>query len=664
MEMTILDCTGLPEGSILSVRSGPTRRQSPLPCSAPFRLPAGPWPLRVDVLGLLGRTAPGIALNPVGEECLCKLPLEGKDGRKMSVTLQVCDAGGGFKRPKTCPVGHAPGQRGGSQEELEGVLAGSPVKRRDAEADARAYLDKHRLHEFMHSLFELLLRERPDDPYSFIATKFREASSAEALNTPLHMEALFSQTVASVMPKVSRSQVSTAPTSSALSNTTLSMTMSPSRDLALSSSAQAAASFPEGAPEGAFKVTVTTMRRRGVSKLVVQPGEKVGSIKKRLESAARAPASALQLLWWAEILPNDTTLEDHCIEPGFVSLNVIICQREPKDKLMLSGASEGGMRLWNLSDAEKVRDLTPSSPSAILAMSINWPEMRVLNGNFDGQLQLWDLSSGSCLRAMEAHQEEVSCMDVDWAGQQVLTGSTDGSAKLWCLKDWKLILTLPAGCTVRNLAVDWPSRRACGGLQNGLVRCWNLDSGKVLNDFDGGDLAAKENGSAVCGMAIDCKGRRAVSGMEDGHLAYWHFDLPGPSLAAAPMGASSSSSSSKPPEAAEPDRTKPRSGAKILLAHYSALRAIQAQWREKNSRALVGSDDGSLSLWRLDSQECLARFARHVGMVWAIHADWEKERAASGAFDGCVKLWDLRTGECLRTIQGHSRPVRSVCCGP
>lgn len=30
------------------------------------------------------------------------------------------------------------------------------------------------------------------------------------------------------------------------------------------------------------------------------------------------------------------------------------------------------------------------------------------------------------------------------------------------------------------------------------------------------------------------------------------------------------------------------------------------QWSE-DSRALVGSDDGSLSLWRLDSSECLVR---------------------------------------------------------
>jgi hypothetical protein len=31
------------------------------------------------------------------------------------------------------------------------------------------------------------------------------------------------------------------------------------------------------------------------------------------------------------------------------------------------------------------------------------------------------------------------------------------------------------------------------------------------------------------------------------------------------------------------------------------------QWKDHGSRALVGSDDGSLSLWRLESGECLAR---------------------------------------------------------
>ena len=42
---------------------------------------------------------------------------------------------------------------------------------------------------------------------------------------------------------------------------------------------------------------------------------------------------------------------------------------------------------------------------------------------------------------------------------------------------------------------------------------------------------------------------------------------------------------------------------------------------------------------------------------WTLKA---KDRAVSGAFDGCAKIWDLRSGECLRTLQGHSRPIRTA----
>lgn len=600
MELTILDYVGLPEGSILSVRSGPTRRQSPLPCSAPFRLPPGPWPLCIDVLGLLGKTNNHAVLGDLLEDGVCKMPLEGRDGRQMSVTFQI----GGETRSKS--------------------FAGRSGPKRDAEADARAYLDTHRLHEFMHGLFELLLRERPEDPYEFMAKRFSQAASMEAAAL-----------------KISQSSVSTATPSSASMSLS---SMSPSRDSLLT----AMESFGE-VPEGSYKAIFQSMRGRDFARLVVAPGEKVGSIKARLESSTSAPVSAIQLFWLGEMLPNDTTLEDWFVEAGPVVLHVVLSYREPKLQHILTGASEGGMRLWNPADAEQVKELPLSVSSAILAMCVDWKTMRVLCTTFDGRMQLWDIGKCECVSSIVAHSEEACCLDVDWENMQALSGSTDGSVKLWCLKDTTFRCSGISNCnvTVDSLAVDWPGKRSYIGLRNGVVRSWDLAS-QVTADFEAGATAARDGGTAVSGMAIDALGRRAVSGLEDGHLIYWHFEAQGDCAEISPQPSAPSAPSQSP---------------KVFLAHFSALRSIVAQWKDHGSRALVGSDDGSLSLWRLESGECLARFARHVGFVWAIHADWAKERAVSGTFDGCVKIWDLRSGECLRTVQGHSRPIRSICCG-
>merc|ERR1719491_2821842 len=204
---------------------------------------------------------------------------------------------------------------------------------------------------------------------------------------------------------------------------------------------------------------------------------------------------------------------------------------------------------------------------------------------------------------------------------------------------------MAAGAAVYTLSVDWNKKRAFSGLRTGIVRIWDLATGSLLKDISIGAAAADAAGTAVSAISVDPVGNRAVSGLEDGHLAYWHF--PGV----------------EDPAAEKAIAPAPVPPTKVLLAHYSAIRSMVAQWAESGSRVLIGSDDGSLSLWRLDTQECLARFARHVGMVWALNVDWDHSRAVSGAFDGCIKLWDLQNGDCIRTLQCHMRPVRSIAVG-
>jgi len=241
---------------------------------------------------------------------------------------------------------------------------------------------------------------------------------------------------------------------------------------------------------------------------------------------------------------------------------------------------------------------------------------------------------------------------VDWHGMRAASGSLDGTAKIWNLKDGSCTHTLPSQSAVFTLAVNWKEMKICGALRSGIVRMWDMTSEKCQSGVHSRDLSfapssSIPSGTSVSSVAVDMVGHRAVSGLEDGHLAYWQFaKLEGVDEVA--------SGSNDIPVAATPPK------AKVLLAHYRAIRSISARWASTDSRALCGSDDGSLSLWCLDSQSCVARFGRHVGFVWCLCADWARDRAVSGAFDGCLKLWDLRTGDCLRTLQGHSRPVRSI----
>lgn len=616
MELSILDACGLPDGSILSVRSGPTRRQSPLPCTAPFRLPAGPWPLRIDVLALLGKSQHGASLAKQDADGCCRVPLEARDGRQMSVTLQVYDGKNG--RPKTTAL------KANKDVDEPDAEAGpnSPVRRRDTEAEARAYLDRHRLHEFMHALFELLLRERPADPYAFIAERFRQAALMETSNSPdpraieVPAKVPLPLTMGSGTPDVLRSSVSTAPT---LHHREISSPM---------------------ATEGNVQVTVRTLRGRSLARYVTPFDDKVKYVKQWLESALGVPSASQQLFWWAETLPNETTLQDHGV-PAVASIHIAYATRDPRLKVTLSGSSDGGLRLFSLENGELIRDFGDCGRQIVLAVDVDWSTMCAVTGSYNGRLSTWDLrEGGGCTGVMEGHTEEVHTIVADWPSMRAISGAGDASARLWDLDAKVCMRVYQAAATVFSLAVDWDKMRLFGGQRNGLVKVWDVKTGSMMCDLDCGAAAAAAASTAVSATSVDVNGR-AVSGFEDGHLAYWHFRIPEPGERS----------------------TENLPLTKVLLAHYSAVRTIASKWSDTDCRALCGSDDGSLSLWRLNSNECLARFARHIGFVWTIYADWARERALSGAFDGCIKLWDLRTGECLRTTQAHSRPVRSVAGG-
>jgi hypothetical protein len=81
------------------------------------------------------------------------------------------------------------------------------------------------------------------------------------------------------------------------------------------------------------------------------------------------------------------------------------------------------------------------------------------------------------------------------------------------------------------------------------------------------------------------------------------------------------------------------------------------------SRALSGSDDGTVRLWDLATRESLSlrTVEWHTGPVTAVALSADASRALSLSDDRTLRLWDLTTRKSLRTLERHTTgPVAAV----
>ena len=56
---------------------------------------------------------------------------------------------------------------------------------------------------------------------------------------------------------------------------------------------------------------------------------------------------------------------------------------------------------------------------------------KLASGSSDNTIRLWDVASGQPLRALEGHQDAVSCVAFSPDGKHIASGSLDGTIRLW-----------------------------------------------------------------------------------------------------------------------------------------------------------------------------------------------------------------------------------------
>eukprot|EP00929_Paragymnodinium_shiwhaense_P071316 TRINITY_DN36272_c0_g1_i1.p1 TRINITY_DN36272_c0_g1~~TRINITY_DN36272_c0_g1_i1.p1 ORF type:complete len:509 (-),score=90.16 TRINITY_DN36272_c0_g1_i1:166-1692(-) len=170
----VLQCPhDLPDGSILSIKSGGSRRQAPASAlqKGVLKFPSFPShaeQLKVEVLRPFASTS--LVFNHhVEDYCL---RADGPDGKPLSIALQVRSQQAGSRRSgsRRTSEGDARDDKAPQLGKLSGAgcQVDDPSLQCDATISAKQYMEAHGLLEYLQELLQACLEEKPRDPYEFM----------------------------------------------------------------------------------------------------------------------------------------------------------------------------------------------------------------------------------------------------------------------------------------------------------------------------------------------------------------------------------------------------------------------------------------------------------------------------------------------------------------
>jgi WD40 repeat protein len=192
----------------------------------------------------------------------------------------------------------------------------------------------------------------------------------------------------------------------------------------------------------------------------------------------------------------------------------------PAGDRLVSGGSDGTLRLWDLAAGKELRQF-PGITDQVRSVDYSADGKRILTGHFGPKseflVRLWDVDHGTEIRSLKAHTRDVSAVQFLPGGKAAVSAAMDGAVIAWDLDSGKEIRRLAHPGGVYGAAVSADGKRLLtAGFGDRTVRLWDLESGKELKSFP-------NHGGAALGVAFSADGRLAVTGDARSTVRLWRL---------------------------------------------------------------------------------------------------------------------------------------------